>query len=164
MIDLVTPMSRWKKSQPLDFVYGATERYNFVNWQTGNDDSVYYNLNIPSFFKTRVVMPPADTSVLERDLHPDLLNLTFNNVDGTTNPTLKEYLGGPKQVQAMMMAHKGKVVFDDGAMFKHGNNGQGIYVDPKRDFCAMGFGSAANTSGVDYAPGFMRAAAMRVAG
>jgi len=56
------------------------------------------------------------------------------------------------------------VVFDDGAMFKHGNNGQGIYVDPKRDFCAMGFGSAANTSGVDYAPGFMRAAAMRVAG
>jgi len=112
MIDLVTPMSRWKKPQPLDFVYGATERYNFVNWQTGNDDSVYYNLNIPSFFKTRVVMPPADTSVLERDLHPELLNLTFNNVDGTTNPTLKEYLGGPKQVQAMMMAHKGKVVFE----------------------------------------------------
>jgi len=42
-------------------------------------------------------MPPADTSMLERDLHPDLLNLTFS-------------------------------------------------------------------SGVDYAPGFMRAAAMRVAG
>ena len=55
-------------------------------------------------------------------------------------------------------------VFDDGAMFKHGNNGQGIYVDPKRDFCAMGFGCAANTSGIDYAPGFMRAAAMLLAG
>jgi hypothetical protein len=55
-------------------------------------------------------------------------------------------------------------VFDDGAMFKHGNNGQGIYVDPKRDFCAMGFGCAANTSGIDYAPGFMRAAAIAVAG
>jgi len=55
-------------------------------------------------------------------------------------------------------------VFDDGAMFKHGNNGQGIYVDPKRDFCAMGFGSAANTSGIDYAPGFMRAAAKMLAG
>ncbi|MFC1824077.1 hypothetical protein ACFL9T_15310 [Thermodesulfobacteriota bacterium] len=47
---------------------------------------------------------------------------------------------------------------------KHGNNGQGIYVDPKRDFCAIGFGSAANTSGIDYSPGYMRAAAMIVAG
>ena len=57
-------------------------------------------------------MPPAETSVLERDLHPELLDLTFKNLDGTTNPTQKEYLGGPKQVQAMMMAHKGKVVFE----------------------------------------------------
>jgi len=54
-------------------------------------------------------------------------------------------------------------VFDDGAMFKHGNNGQGIYVDPKRDFCAMNFSTAANTSGIDYAPGYMRAAAMLLA-
>ena len=54
-------------------------------------------------------------------------------------------------------------VFDDGAMFKHGNNGQGIYVDPKRDFCAIGFGVAANTSGTDYAPGFMRTAAKLLA-
>lgn len=55
-------------------------------------------------------------------------------------------------------------VFEDGAMFKHGNLGQGIYVDPKRDFCAMGFGIADNNSGIDYAPGFMRAAAMMLAG
>jgi hypothetical protein len=55
-------------------------------------------------------------------------------------------------------------VFEDGAMFKHGNLGQGIYVDPKRDFCAMGFGIADNNAGIDYAPGFMRAAAMMLAG
>lgn len=55
-------------------------------------------------------------------------------------------------------------IFEDGGMFKHGNNGQGIYVDPKRGFCAMGFGAAANTSGTDYAPGFMRAAAKLLAG
>ena len=55
-------------------------------------------------------------------------------------------------------------VFDDGALFKHGNNGQGIYVDPKRDFCAMDFGTAASTSGIDYAPGYMRAAAIMLAG
>ena len=30
--------------------------------------------------------------------------------------------------------------FKDGAMFKHGNMGQGIYVDPARDFCGCYFG------------------------
>lgn len=55
-------------------------------------------------------------------------------------------------------------VFEDGAMFKHGNMGQGIYVDPKRDFAAMVFGVADNNSGVDYAPGYMRAAAKMLAG
>jgi hypothetical protein len=34
--------------------------------------------------------------------------------------------------------------FADGAMFKHGNMGQGIYVDPARDFCGMYFGLASN--------------------
>ncbi len=112
MLNLESRMSKWKQPQPLDFVNNATQNYNFVNWQTGNDDSVYYNLNIPSFFKTRVVMPPAETSILERNLDPDLLDLTFNNLDGSANPTLEEYLKGPKQVQAMMMAHKGKVLFE----------------------------------------------------
>ena len=112
MLNLESGMSKWKQAQPLDFVNKATQNYNFPNWQTGNDDSVYYNLNIASFFKTRIVMPPAETSILDRNLNPDLLDLTFNNVDGSTNPTLEEYLKGPKQVQAMMMAHKGKVVFE----------------------------------------------------
>ena len=35
-------------------------------------------------------------------------------------------------------------VFSDGAMFKHGNMGQGIYVDPTHDFCGMYFGLAPN--------------------
>ena len=54
--------------------------------------------------------------------------------------------------------------FKDDAMHKHGNMGQGIYVDPQRDFCAVGFGTADNTSGIDYAPGFMRAAAKMLNG
>jgi hypothetical protein len=55
-------------------------------------------------------------------------------------------------------------VFEDGAMFKHGNMGQGIYVDPQRDFAAMVFGVGDNNAGVDYAPGYMRAAAKLLAG
>ena len=111
-LEVNSPMAKWKRPQSLDFVTGATERFNFPNWQSGNDDSVYYNLNIPSFFRVRVVMPSDEYSVLERNIQPNLLDLTFAAHDGTTTPPLKDYLVGPRQVQAMMMAHKGKVVFE----------------------------------------------------
>jgi len=111
-LEINSPMARWKKPQSLEFVTGVTQRFSFPNWQSGNEDSIYYNLNIPSFFKTRVVPPTDEFSVLERAIQPDLLNLTFTAHDGTTTPPLKEYLVGPRQVQAMMMAHKGKVVFE----------------------------------------------------
>ena len=71
-----------------------------------------------------------------------------------------DWFGHPPKSQGVMW----DCVFEDGAMFKHGNLGQGIYVDPKRDFCAMGFGIADNNSGIDYAPGFMRAAAKMLNG
>ena len=57
--------------------------------------------------------------------------------------------------------------FKDGAMFKHGNMGQGIYVDPERDFCGMYFGLATNDeklAGIDHSPGYLRAAAKLLAG
>ena len=56
--------------------------------------------------------------------------------------------------------------FKDGAMFKHGNMGQGIYVDPARDFCGCYFGLATNDesiSGSDHSPGYLRAAARKLA-
>ena len=111
-LEVNSPMAKWKKPQSLEFVTAATRRYSFRNWQSGNDDSVYYNLNLPAFFKSSVVMPPEEFSVLERNIHPDLLNVTFKAHDGSTTPPLKDYLVGPRQVQAMMMAHKGKVVFE----------------------------------------------------
>ncbi len=57
--------------------------------------------------------------------------------------------------------------FADGAMFKHGNMGQGIYVDPARDFCGMYFGLATNdekVAGIDHSPGYLRAAAKAIGG
>ena len=55
-------------------------------------------------------------------------------------------------------------VFADGAMFKHGNMGQGIYVDPERDFCGMTFALGPNLGGPDHSPGYLRAAAKVLAG
>ncbi|WP_158281547.1 serine hydrolase domain-containing protein [Sediminitomix flava] len=53
-------------------------------------------------------------------------------------------------------------VWADGAMFKHGNMHQGIYVDADRDFCAFVFSTCPNERS-DKAPGFMRAVAKKVA-
>lgn len=111
-LEVNSDMARWKKPQSLEFVTEATERFNFPNWQSGNDDSIYYNMNIPSFFKTSLVPNSGEFSVLERDINPKIQDVKFKAHDGSTTPSLKEYLTGPRQVQAMMMMHKGKVVFE----------------------------------------------------
>jgi CubicO group peptidase (beta-lactamase class C family) len=112
-LEVDSVMKKWKSPPSLEFVAGAVKRWGFLNWQSGNDDSVYYNLNIPSFFKTKVCMPPPETSVLVRDINEDLLNLTFfDESTKAESVPLHEYLVGPKQVQAMLMMHKGKVVFE----------------------------------------------------
>jgi hypothetical protein len=45
-LEVNSPMARWKLPQSAEWVNGAHSRFNFPNWQSGNDDSVYYNLNI----------------------------------------------------------------------------------------------------------------------
>ncbi len=59
----------------------------------------------------------------------------------------KAFKGGAKEKQALGLfaetplkaAYQFDFIFDDGAMYKHGNTGQGIYVDPERDFAAVYF-------------------------
>ena len=111
-LEVDSPMAKWKKPQPIEFIEQATRNYSFPNWQSGNEESIYYNLNLPEFFKCSYIAPPQEFSKLERAIDPSLLDLTFTAHDGTTTPLLKEYLVGKRQVQAMMMAHKGKVVFE----------------------------------------------------
>ncbi|WP_412470104.1 MULTISPECIES: serine hydrolase domain-containing protein [unclassified Halobacteriovorax] len=52
-------------------------------------------------------------------------------------------------------------VFADGALWKHGNIGQGIYIDPKRDFVGVYFSTNGYVApyGEDKMPGFLRKAA-----
>jgi CubicO group peptidase (beta-lactamase class C family) len=110
--EITTPISKAKEPFPIDFIRGAHERWSTPNWQGGGDDSVYYNLNIPAFFKTDTVPATLPRRVLERDIKPELDALTFTLKDGGQADALSDYLVGPKRVQAMMMAHKGKVVFE----------------------------------------------------
>ena len=57
-------------------------------------------------------------------------------------------------------------VFADGAMFKHGNSGQGIYVDPGRDVVGVYFSTNGYIPpyGEDKMAGFIRRAAKLLAG
>jgi len=57
-------------------------------------------------------------------------------------------------------------VFADGAMFKHGNLGQGIYTDPGRDVVGVYFSTNGYIPpyGEDKMPGFIRRAAKLLAG
>ncbi|RLQ20146.1 hypothetical protein DWB85_19270 [Seongchinamella sediminis] len=52
-------------------------------------------------------------------------------------------------------------VFEDGALYKHGNFGQGIYIDPARDFVGVYFSTNGYIPpyGEDKMPGFLRQAA-----
>ena len=57
-------------------------------------------------------------------------------------------------------------VFKDGALWKHGNVGQGIYIDPERDFVGVYFSTNGYIPpyGEDKMPGYLRRAAKYLAG
>jgi hypothetical protein len=61
--------------------------------------------------------------------------------------------------------HRGPGHVADGAMFKHGNLGQGIYVDPGRDVVGIHFSTNGYIPpyGEDKLPGFFRRAAKMLA-
>jgi len=56
------------------------------------------------------------------------------------------------------------IVWDDGAMFKHGNLFQGIYVDPKREVVGVYYSTSPISGDPDILPGYIRQAAKNLAG
>jgi CubicO group peptidase (beta-lactamase class C family) len=105
----------------------------------------------------------------EQVVSDQLLKLiqTMGDPDAYTESTEREYGTRWFGEVPMMNTAQWDHAFADGAMFKHGNMGQGIYVDPARDFCGMYFGLATNdekVAGIDHSPGYLRAAAKALAG
>jgi CubicO group peptidase (beta-lactamase class C family) len=66
----------------------------------------------------------------------------------------------------LMNSYQFDAVFEDGALWKHGNLGQGIYIDPARDFVGVYFSTNGYIPpyGQDRMPGYLRRAAKLVAG
>ena len=73
----------------------------------------YYYCHMPQFMNQQLIMPRESVAVLERDINPAIGDLTFTKEDGSQTVPLKEFLAGPARKQAMMMAHKVKVVFEE---------------------------------------------------
>jgi len=65
-----------------------------------------------------------------------------------------------------MNSYQFDAVFKDGALWKHGNIGQGIYIDPARDFVGVYFSTNGYIPpyGEDKMPGYLRRAAKYMAG
>ena len=86
----------------------------------------------------------------------------------------KAFKGGKKEAQAMSLftekpvkgAYQFDFIFEDGALYKHGNTGQGIYIDPERDFVGVMFSATPYVPpyGEIKLPAYMRAAAKMLAG
>jgi CubicO group peptidase (beta-lactamase class C family) len=86
----------------------------------------------------------------------------------------KAFVGGAKERQAIGLFNEKPVkssyqfdfIFADGAMYKHGNMGQGIYIDPERDFVGVYFSTTPYVPpyGEIKAPAYIRAAAKMLAG
>jgi hypothetical protein len=66
----------------------------------------------------------------------------------------------------LMNSYQFDAVFEDGALWKHGNLGQGIYIDPARDFVGVYYSTNGYIPpyGEDKMPGYLRRAAKQVAG
>jgi hypothetical protein len=66
----------------------------------------------------------------------------------------------------LMNSFQFDAVFEDGALWKHGNLGQGIYIDPGRDFVGVYFSTNGYIPpyGEDKLCGYLRRAAKYLAG
>jgi len=58
----------------------------------------------------------------------------------------------------------GQGIWEDGALFKHGNLYQGIYVDPMRDVVGVYYSTCPVTGDADLLPAYNRQAAKNLAG
>ncbi|MCV2888969.1 serine hydrolase domain-containing protein [Ruegeria aquimaris] len=106
----------------------------------------------------------SDTEIVT----PEVLNLIRASGDPVA------FRGGAKEAQALGLfaerpvkgAYQFDFIFEDGALYKHGNTGQGIYIDPERDFVAVMFSATPYVPpyGEIKLPAYMRAAAKMLAG
>ncbi len=107
------PVSAAKEPFDNAFIAEAREYWGNFHWQMGGDHALYYNSHLPEFLPMAVAPPVGEVRQLERSPVPGIGGTTFVGGDGSTSIPLDEYvMNGEMRVQAVMILHEGKVVYE----------------------------------------------------
>lgn len=97
----------------LDFLEDAHKYFDSFHMQLGGDHATYYCTHFSEFLPSTNAIPYGPASKLERAINPALGKTTFKAVDADPVLPLDEYvLNGKARVQGLMIAHRGKVVYE----------------------------------------------------
>jgi len=106
-------ISAGKKSYDNAFIAEAHKYWGNFHWQMGGDHALYYNSHLPEFLPMALTPPVGDISKLQRSPEASVKETTFVRGNGSTSLPLGEYvMNGKARVQAVMILHKGKVVYE----------------------------------------------------
>ncbi|TNJ44308.1 beta-lactamase family protein [Tamlana fucoidanivorans] len=107
------PLNRMRRAQDL---FSARHFTSDVmdDKETGMDDALYYHNFMWEFLPSAVVPASENQFELPRVLDSRFDEITYDDVEGNAFPTLIEYTNSSEsRLQAIMMIHKGKVVYEN---------------------------------------------------
>ena len=107
------PVSIAKQPFENSFIAEARKYWSNFHMQMGGDHALYYTSHLSEFMPMAIAPPEGKVSQLERQPLASVAETTFVLGDGTTSIPLDEYVNDGKQrVQAVMILHRGKVVYE----------------------------------------------------
>jgi len=108
------PISTAKAPSKKDFIAEDRKYWSNFHMQLGGDHALYYTSHLNEFMPTAVAPASGEARPLKRELVKSVGDTTFVQGDGSTSISLDEYVNNGKQrVQAVMILHQGKVVYED---------------------------------------------------
>lgn len=107
------PVSAAKKPFDSAFIAEAHKYWGNFHWQMGGDHALYYSSHLSEFLPLALTPPVGEVSKLQRSPSASVKETTFLHGDGSTSIPLDKYvLNGEMRVQAVMILHQGKVVYE----------------------------------------------------
>ncbi len=107
----LTRVSQWKDGFSAEEAAKYRSGYSAIDFAMGNDTTAFTYLNLTEILTTMMVNRSGPIAVLSEDAMPAIGNTTAKTKLGYMS--LDEALSDPRsRVQAIMIAHKGKIVFE----------------------------------------------------
>jgi len=107
------PVSTARKPFDNAFIAEAHKYWGNFHWQMGGDHALYYSSHLSEFLPMALTPPLGEVSKLKRSPVASVKKTTFVRGDGSTSIPLDEYvMNGKMRVRAVMILHKGKVVYE----------------------------------------------------